>query len=106
MLTLPSDPPTTIDSDKEPIRWTFDDNQEAEKSGWGMIKLKDRYVPYVGRTVVTIRPTGLSGLIQKEPPPNSGFANVLIVIKSRAADGCYVASKALVILSAQKLCGQ
>lgn len=105
MRAMPRDEGVTAETDPEPMRWTFDDNQEAEKSDWGMIQLRSRYVPYVGRTTMATVPTGLSGLIQKEPPPPS-LTNALIVIKSHAADGSYVANKALCILAAQKLCGR
>lgn len=111
MRAMPRDEGVTAETDPEPMRWTHDDAQEAHRLGWGMLYYGHKYAPYFDRTAVptlygtSAASTHLSSTIYVVEPATQAFVDVLATIKGYADARVYVAQKALVILSAQKLCG-
>lgn len=112
MRAMPRDEGVTAETDPEPMRWTFDDAQAAMELGWGMFQMGGgHYIPYILQT--TAFSVGTTCVAMKYATgPTYTYTEIATIeesaatIKHHAADGSYVAKKALVILSAQKLCGQ
>ena len=92
MRTMPRDEGVTAETDPEPMRWSFDDATASWAAGWGLHQMSpsSKYVPYGSSTRAIENEVDLC----------------LNLIRRQAARGFYPAQKALVILSAQKLCGQ